>query len=146
MTNVECHLVESDQKKAIFLSTVIRECGLSARVHNDRIELLPCLEADVITARALAPLDRMLPLLKHQLRPRAQLVLEKREHSVEWGQCTRGDDIRFKTWQQLDAVVVDPRRQTAFADHRAKKDGLLLIRFNKMTLDVGHDQRRVSSC
>lgn len=77
LTNAECHLVESDQKKAIFLSTVIRECGLSARVHNDRIEVLPCLDADVITARALAPLDRMLPLLKHQLRPGTRCLFLK---------------------------------------------------------------------
>ena len=58
--NAECHLVESDQRKAVFLSTVIRECGLTAKVHNSRIEALPDLDASVITARALAPLDRLL--------------------------------------------------------------------------------------
>ena len=69
LTDAECHLVESDQKKAIFLSTVIRECGLTATVHNHRVETLPCLDAAIITARALAPLDRLLPLLATQLRP-----------------------------------------------------------------------------
>ncbi|MEX0504323.1 16S rRNA (guanine(527)-N(7))-methyltransferase RsmG [Alphaproteobacteria bacterium LSUCC0719] len=68
LTDAECHLVESDQKKAIFLQTVIRECGLKATVHNQRIETLSCLNADIITARALAPLDRLLVLLASQLR------------------------------------------------------------------------------
>jgi len=68
LTDAECHLVESDQKKAIFLQTVIRECGLTATVHNQRIETMPCLDADIITARALAPLDRLLQLLAAQLK------------------------------------------------------------------------------
>ena len=77
MTNAECHLVESDQKKAVFLRTVIRECGLTAAVHNERIENMPCLEASVITARALAPLDRLLSLLATQLRPGARCLFLK---------------------------------------------------------------------
>ena len=77
LTDAECHLVESDQKKAIFLSTVIRECGLTARVHNQRVESLPCLEASIITARALAPLDRLLPLLATQLRPGTRCLFLK---------------------------------------------------------------------
>lgn len=77
LTDAECHLVESDQKKAIFLSTVIRECGLTAHVHNQRVESLPCLEASIITARALAPLDRLLPLLATQLRPGTRCLFLK---------------------------------------------------------------------
>ena len=75
--DAECHLVESDQKKAIFLSTVIRECGLRVKVHNHRIESLPCLQASIITARALAPLDRLLPLLASQLRPGTRCLFLK---------------------------------------------------------------------
>jgi 16S rRNA (guanine527-N7)-methyltransferase len=77
LTSAECHLVESDQKKAVFLHTVIRECGLTAKVHNERIENMPCLEASVITARALAPLDRLLPLLARQLRPGTRCLFLK---------------------------------------------------------------------
>jgi len=77
LTDAECHLVESDQKKAIFLRTVIRECGLTATVHNQRIETLPFLDADIITARALAPLDRLLALLGNQLRPGTRCLFLK---------------------------------------------------------------------
>ncbi|MEM8839310.1 MAG: 16S rRNA (guanine(527)-N(7))-methyltransferase RsmG, partial [Pseudomonadota bacterium] len=56
------HLVEANTRKAAFLRTVIRECGLSASVHNSRIESLPKppdLTADFLSARALAPLDEL---------------------------------------------------------------------------------------
>ena len=67
MGGVTVDLVESDQRKAVFLSTVIRELGLSAKVHNQRIENMPKLYPDVITARALAPVPRLLNLIETQL-------------------------------------------------------------------------------
>lgn len=53
-------LVESDQRKAVFLRTVIRQIGLNAKVLDDRIEQVPALQADVISARALADLNTLL--------------------------------------------------------------------------------------
>jgi 16S rRNA (guanine527-N7)-methyltransferase len=53
-------LVESDRRKAAFLAGVIRETGISADVLDARIEDLPPLGADVVSARALAPLDVLL--------------------------------------------------------------------------------------
>ena len=77
LCDAECHLVESDQRKAVFLSTVIRECGLTAKVHNSRVETLADLDASVITARALAPLDRLLQLLARQLTPGTRCLFLK---------------------------------------------------------------------
>jgi len=67
MGGVTVDLVESDQRKAVFLSTVIRELGLPAKVHNQRIENMPKLYPDVITARALAPVPKLLNLIETQL-------------------------------------------------------------------------------
>ena len=67
MGNVEVDLVESDQRKAIFLSTVIRSLGLPAKVYNQRIETLPNLAPDVITARALAPVSKLMKLIENQI-------------------------------------------------------------------------------
>ena len=67
MGGVTVDLVESDQRKAVFLSTVIRELGLPAKVHNQRIENMPNLRPDVITARALAPVPKLLNLIETQL-------------------------------------------------------------------------------
>jgi 16S rRNA (guanine527-N7)-methyltransferase len=62
------HLVESNGKKAAFLRQVIRALSLPAEVHEQRIESLEDIAADVITARAVAPLAKLLgyvaPLLK----------------------------------------------------------------------------------
>jgi 16S rRNA (guanine527-N7)-methyltransferase len=66
---VEVDLVESDQRKAIFLSTVISSLGLTAKVYNQRIEALPNLAPDVVTARALAPVPKLLKLIENQLSP-----------------------------------------------------------------------------
>ena len=67
MGNVTVDLVESDQRKAVFLSTVIRELGLPAKVYNQRIETMPNLHPDVITARALAPVPKLLNLIETQM-------------------------------------------------------------------------------
>ena len=67
MGGVTVDLVESDQRKAVFLSTVIRELGLPAKVHNQRIENMLNLHPDVITARALAPVPKLLNLIETQL-------------------------------------------------------------------------------
>lgn len=58
----DVQLVESDQRKCIFMREVARATEANVTVHNSRIESLRSLQADVITARALAPLDELLPL------------------------------------------------------------------------------------
>jgi 16S rRNA (guanine527-N7)-methyltransferase len=63
------HLVESDQRKAQFLSEVIRVTGANAEVHAIRVETLDLPEIDVVTCRAFAPLPRILDLTERFLRP-----------------------------------------------------------------------------
>ena len=53
-------LFESVGKKANFLRTVIRELDLPANVTADRIEQITATPTDLITARAFAPLDKLL--------------------------------------------------------------------------------------
>jgi 16S rRNA (guanine527-N7)-methyltransferase len=52
--------VESDVRKATFLRTVIRETGISATVVSERIESLAPLGAEIISARALASLSKLI--------------------------------------------------------------------------------------
>ena len=66
LTDHQLHLVESDSKKVAFMRTAIAETGVDAVIHHDRIEELACLYMDVITARALAPLDKLFQLTKAQ--------------------------------------------------------------------------------
>ena len=58
----DVHLIERDQRKAIFLRQVSRETRTAVTVHNTTIERAPVFAAGAITARGLAPLDRLLPL------------------------------------------------------------------------------------
>lgn len=61
-------LIESDQRKCAFLREAARLCDAKVTVIPKRIEAAVAPPADIITARALAPLDQLLdwarPLLK----------------------------------------------------------------------------------
>ncbi len=64
------HLIESDQRKASFLRAVSRETAAPAIIHAERIETaLPKLagQTDGVSARALAPLLRLLQLAEKPL-------------------------------------------------------------------------------
>ena len=66
---LEVTCVESDQRKATFLRTVARETGTDAKVVSERIESLPPLNADVVSARALAPLSELIGYAIRHLAP-----------------------------------------------------------------------------
>jgi len=70
-------LVESDKRKAAFLLTALRELGLKAEVLAARIEALPPLGADVLSARALAPLEQLLSFAERHLGPEGIAVFPK---------------------------------------------------------------------
>lgn len=52
--------IESDARKCAFLRTVSRETNTPLTVHAKRIEDVPSLNADVVTARAIAPISILL--------------------------------------------------------------------------------------
>lgn len=60
-------LVESDGRKCAFLRAAIRETRLSVRVVNARINDVDPLDADVLTARALADLPTLLGYCERHL-------------------------------------------------------------------------------
>ena len=66
--NSKFTLVESDQRKCVFLRTAIRELGLKVEVLNDRIENIPPLEANVVSARALAELPLLIGLASRHMK------------------------------------------------------------------------------
>jgi 16S rRNA (guanine527-N7)-methyltransferase len=74
------HLVESVGKKAAFLTEAVRVTGVPAKVHCTRIEnfvTMPIGSLDVVTARALAPLDKLLGLAEPLLTKGARALLLK---------------------------------------------------------------------
>ena len=71
------HLIEADARKCAFLAEATRITGALAVVINRRIETLPPACADVVTARALAPLPQLLPHVARILRESGAAILHK---------------------------------------------------------------------
>ena len=57
---IKISLVESDARKCAFIEQTARLCGVQVSIINKRIEDIEPFEADVVTARALASLDKLL--------------------------------------------------------------------------------------
>ncbi len=70
-------LIESNLRKATFLRTVARELDLPVNIIADRIENLDPLQADIISARALAPLKLLLKYAESHLNPSGQALFHK---------------------------------------------------------------------
>jgi 16S rRNA (guanine527-N7)-methyltransferase len=82
------HLVESNRKKCAFLAEVARATKAPVDIHAERIEELAesaqRLKPDVVSARALAPLPRLLELASPFFGPRTRgLFLKGREAQSE---------------------------------------------------------------
>lgn len=117
------HLIESDQRKAAFLRAVSRETDAAVTVHSERIEkALPPLagEIDAISARALAPLDRLLVMVNQPLKNGAKAVFLK---GAEWqDELTAAQGVgnfRFQTIQsrthsRARLIVVDSPSEADF--------------------------------
>lgn len=92
------HLVESTGKKAAFLREVVQELDLPAVVHGERIEglALPAgTRLDVITARALAPLNVLFGYVALMLKSGAQaLLLKGQDVEVELTEAAKYWSIR----------------------------------------------------
>lgn len=75
------HLIEADQRKAAFLREAARATGASASVHathSSRVRLPP---ASLVTARAIAPLPKLLGVAQPLLCPGGVLLAMKGENA-----------------------------------------------------------------
>ncbi|MDC0116152.1 16S rRNA (guanine(527)-N(7))-methyltransferase RsmG [Octadecabacter sp.] len=86
-------LVESDTRKCLFLTAVRRQLGLNVVVLNERIETMSANPADILSARALAPLPKLLRYADRYLSPMGRALLPKGEKYQE------ELDAAHKSWQ-----------------------------------------------
>ena len=77
--DVTITLIESDQRKAAFLRTAVRELAIQADVSVVRIEDAEPQNAATVTARALAPLDKLLSYANRHLQTSGQCLFLKGE-------------------------------------------------------------------
>jgi 16S rRNA (guanine527-N7)-methyltransferase len=76
-TDVPFDLIEADRRKAAFLREAGRLLDAPVRVHTVRIEAAEVPPAPLVTARALGPLPRILPLAHSLLAPGGQCLFLK---------------------------------------------------------------------
>jgi 16S rRNA (guanine527-N7)-methyltransferase len=89
----QAHLVESMAKRCRFLAEVVGELDLPAQIHNDRAENLQ-LDVDIVTARACAPLVRLLGYARPYLRSGAVgLFLKGQDVDAELQEASRSWDF-----------------------------------------------------
>lgn len=79
----EHNLVEADHRKVAFLHAANRKFGLQLIIRAGRAEALTPIEADVVTARAVAPLVVLMPHLGRHLRPGGMAILHKGRRVVD---------------------------------------------------------------
>ncbi|MHA1517319.1 MAG: 16S rRNA (guanine(527)-N(7))-methyltransferase RsmG [Alphaproteobacteria bacterium] len=109
------NLVESSNKKCAFLAEVVRATEAAVDIHPMRIEQLAekaqSLRMDVVSARALAPLSRLLELAEPFVGEGTRgLFLKGRETEAEVEAAQAGWDFKFHLHPSLtarDAFIVD---------------------------------------
>lgn len=80
--DLDVHLVEADAKKCEFLKTVSRETQTQITIRNDRIEAVKAFLVDLVTARALSDLTKLIAYAQPfiELNPQIKLLLLKGEN------------------------------------------------------------------
>lgn len=119
--NLRADLYESNGKKVVFLREAIRQTKANARVHQIRLEMLeehlPVRIPDYVTARALAPLEKLLvwaePLLK---RGAIGLFHKGQDVDSEVNKATKfwkmGAIIRHASMTDSDSTILEVKEIT----------------------------------
>lgn len=88
---IHVDLIEEDQRKCAFLREAARLTGAPVTVHAQRIETLRIPPAPLVTARALAPVARLLALAEPLLAPGGECrFLKGREAEAELAEAAAG--------------------------------------------------------
>jgi 16S rRNA (guanine527-N7)-methyltransferase len=105
------HMVESTAKKCAFLQAVVEELGLPAEVHCQRVEsFIPAFpnKPDAVTARALAPLPKLLEMAFPLLRKGAR------------GLFLKGQDVGSELTESSKCWIIWHRLVPSRTDERGR--------------------------
>lgn len=104
-------LIESDLRKSAFLSSVTRELELPVSVISQRIEVAAQQGADVVSARALAALDVLVPLVARHLSPGGRALLLKgasyQDELAKVGKAWSFDLAAHRSKSGSDGVILE---------------------------------------
>ena len=113
---VSFSLIESDTRKCAFLQEVSRATDTPITIHNARAESVPPLRAQIVSARALAPLPRLLPLVHRHVAHEGTSLLQKGMRYAQELELARRDwqmdvDV-LQSATDVDAVILRFRNLT----------------------------------
>jgi 16S rRNA (guanine527-N7)-methyltransferase len=120
MTGWRIHLLDSDQRKCAFLRQVALDCGVLDRVtiHAKRIEQVTGTPADVVTARACAPLGELLDLAEPFIGEKGTgLFLKGAQAEEELTQAQRHWTMRLDRRESIS----DPAGTILIVSHLGRK-------------------------
>lgn len=104
-------MIEADKRKCAFLLTVSTALNLNTTVTPKRIEEADPVNADVLTSRALAPLEQLLGYADRHLKPSGTALLLKgrtAETEIEEALASWSMDLKRRDSKTTDdAVVLD---------------------------------------
>jgi 16S rRNA (guanine(527)-N(7))-methyltransferase RsmG len=110
LTSARVCLVEIDVRKCAFLFEAARVTGATVEIKNARIESLAPAGYDVVSARALAPLHKLLEYAGKLLAPNGScLFLKGRNWGVELTRAAKSWKMRatpIPSWSDPTAVVL----------------------------------------
>lgn len=112
-------LIESNRKKAAFLQAIVGQFGLPCRIHAQRIEQCYTVirDAEVVTARALAPLPALLWLAAPWLTDGAKGLFHKgrdyRRELEESAQLWRFELIEHESRIDEESIILEIRNLNA---------------------------------
>jgi 16S rRNA (guanine527-N7)-methyltransferase len=120
-------MVESDYKKTIFISEVIRKCNISANVLNKRIETFDKFTNKTLVFRAFASIEKTLKLLCDKIESSTKLIFLKGKNAIN--EKNNG----LKVWEELKTKYdykIDPiiKTYTSISD---KDSFLVTVEFKK---------------
>ena len=108
MGHKKIHLVESDQKKCTFLREVSMLSETNITVHNSRIENLEYFDVELITARALAPLNKLIDYAESfanksstKNKPLKMLFLKGKSYRQEISNLIQKQDFSIEEFQSI---------------------------------------------
>ena len=109
MGNKNISVVESDQKKCTFIREVAMLSDTNINVYNSRIEDLNFFKPNLITARALAPLDKLIKYVENYIKKSPSnseklpnmLFLKGKSYKKELLDLSKTRNIDYETYQSI---------------------------------------------
>lgn len=111
MGHQDVHLIESDERKSIFLSEAARVTDTKLTIHLARIESNPLNKFDIITARACASLEQLLTWSYPMMSQHAICYFAKgKNYAMEIDDARKGWSFEFTCHPSItdpDSVIIE---------------------------------------